>query len=260
MSVSGGLVKQEIQARYDELSQRTLSELEGAPKPEQVWRMVEGARPALSYFRRRKIETALALGDFSPGSAILEVGCGTGDYTFLLARMGFKMTGVDLSPKSIEAAREKATLLGLESVSLVMSDAEDLREISDAAVDGVVSFSTLRYVPDLKRALRAIWRVLRPGGVAVVDFPNRYCPWFTLLKNHFGVENHIHDHQYSAHEIVRLAGDAGFEEVAVRRILFTPYVLPRSLLPLFKWVDRVGERLPGLNHTAGIIVARGMKA
>lgn len=253
------VIKQEIQALYDELGENVLRGLEGTRDPAQLWHMVEGARPALAYFRRRKIETALALGSFPPGSTILEVGCGTGDYTLLLARMGFRMVGVDLSPTSIRVAKEKASILGLSDVAFIVSDAEALTGISDNAVGGVVSFSTLRYVPGLEQALRAVWRVLKPEGRAVLDFPNRFCPWFTLLKNRFGVETHIHDHQYSTREIVTLMLRVGFQEVAARRILFTPYILPARLLPLFKCIDWIGERAPLLNQTAAIIMAKGIK-
>ena len=253
------LVKKEIQARYDDLGERAERGLQGLRDPARLWHVVEGARPALAYFRRRKIETALALGRLQRGNTVLEVGCGTGDYTFLLARMGYRMIGVDLSSKSIQAARAKAALLSLSDVSFMVSDAEALSEIHESSVDGVVSFSTLRYVPDLKRALLAIRRVLKTNGVAVIDFPNRFCPWFTLLKTHFGVERHIHDHHYSTREIATSMRDAGFVEVASKRILFTTYVLPTALLPLFKAIDWIGERTPGVNQTAGIIMVAGRK-
>jgi ubiquinone/menaquinone biosynthesis C-methylase UbiE len=253
------VVKREIKARYDSLGAEARKAL-GEIGDTRLWRVVEGDRPALAYFRARKIETALRLGGFPPGSTILEVGCGTGDYAFLLARMGFRMKGADLSEGSIVAAREKAAILGLPEVALVASDAETLAEVGDESVDGVVSFSTLRYVPDLKQALLAVHRVLRNGGTTILDFPNRYCPWFRLLKTHFGVERHIHDHHYSTREVVSLMREAGFADVTARRILFTTYVLPTGLLPLFRAIDWVGERVPGINQTAGIIVARGRKA
>jgi len=257
--IAPNVIKKEIQARYDQMGEGTARELKGMVGAHQLWPLVEGNRPALAYFRRRKIEAALALGTFSPGSTILEVGCGTGDYAFLLARMGFKMQGVDLSRGSIDAAGQKASILCLRDVSFAVADAESLAEVGDESVDGVVSFSALRYVPDLKRALLAIRRVLKPGGSAVLDFPNRFCPWFKVLKTRFGVERHIHDQHYSTREIVTLLHDAGFVDLAARRILFTTYVLPGPLLPLFRAIDWLGERTPGIRETAGIIMARGRK-
>ena len=253
-------VKRDIKKRYDDLGETVKRDLDVLRDPAHVWGLVEGDRPALAYFRRRKIETALQLGHFPPHAGLLEVGCGTGDYTFLLARAGHRMTGVDLSSKSIEAARAKASILGVSDASFAVSDAEALSEIPADSADGVVSFSALRYVPDVRQALLAIRRVLKPNGVAVLDFPNRFCPWFRLLKTHFGVERHIHDQHYSTREIVTLMQDAGLVDVTARRILFTTYVLPTPLLPLFRAIDWVGERAPGISQTAGIIMVRGRKA
>ena len=255
-----GVVKQDIQRIYDDLGATARREVEDLRDPARVWRLVEGDRPALAYFRRRKIETALELGTFPPRCTLVEVGCGTGDYGLLLARAGYRVTGVDLSSRSIEAARAKASILGVSDTSFVVSDAERLSEIPENFADGIVSFSALRYVPDLKQALLAIRRVLKPNGVAILDFPNRLCPWFRLLKTHFGVERHIHDQHFSTREIVTLMGEAGLVDVSARRILFTTYVLPATLLPLFKVIDWVGERTPGINQTAGIIMVRGRKA
>jgi SAM-dependent methyltransferase len=252
-------VKREIQAHYDDLGKGMLKILSGIRDPSAVWQLIEGDRPALAYFRRRKLQTALALGEFAPGSSLLEVGCGTGDYALLLARAGFRICGVDLSPASIDSAKEKASRLQVPNVSFNVADAETLANIPDGSIDGVVSFSALRYVPNVEQALLAIWRVLKPKGVAVVDFPNKFCPWFTLLKNHFGVETHIHDHQLSTRQLTGLLRQAGFEAIAARRILFTTYVVPSRLLPLFKAIDVVGERLPLVNLTAGIIMVRATR-
>jgi len=252
-------VKADIRAHYDKLADKFLSDVQKVRDASEGWRQVEGDRPSLAYFRRRKIQTALALGRFGPGATIAEIGCGTGDYTFLFARMGFRMIGVDLSPRSIDTARAKASIIGSKDVSFIVSDAEELPEIGDNTLDGVVSFSALRYVPNLPKALGAMRRVLKPNGVAVVDYPNKFCPWFRLLKNYFGVETHIHDHQLSTKQLLAALEAAGFQEMAAKRILFTTYVLPEALLPLFKTIDAIGERVPVMNQTAGIIVASGTK-
>ena len=251
-------IKRKMQDRYDGFAATVEREVDAMHTPEELWRMAEGPRPALAYFRRRKLETALALGRFRPGASLLDVGCATGDYTFLLARAGFRMTGADLSAKSVETAQKKAQRLGVE-VRFVMADAEELAGLPENTFDGAVSFSALRYVPDLDRALHAIHRVLKPGAAAALDFPNRFCPWFKLLKNRFGVETHFHDHHYSGAEIRRLFAGAGFADVSVRHILFTSYLTPAPLLPPFQLLDAIGERTPFVNRTAAILMARGVK-
>ena len=251
-------IKRKMQDRYDGFAARVEEEVDAACTAEALWRMAEGQRPALAYFRRRKLDMAIALGRFRTGMSLLDVGCATGDYTFLLARAGFRMTGADLSPKSVETAQKKAVRLGLD-VRFVAADAEALAGLPDNAFDGVVSFSALRYVPNLDRALTAIRRVLKPGAAAALDFPNRLCPWFRLLKNRFGVETHFHDHHYSAGEIRRLFEAAGFTDVAARHLLFTSYLTPAPILPAFRLFDVIGERIPLFNQTAAILMARGVK-
>jgi len=216
-------------------------------------------RSAGQYFMNRKVDTMLGLATFVPGSRLLEVGCASGVYTFELARRGFHVTGLDLSPKCIRTAAQKAEQVGLTNVSFAVGDAEELSQFDDSVFDGIFSFSTLRYVSDPLKAMRAIYRVLRPGGVAVVDFPNKWSPWFTFLKPLVTGETHIHDHQYTTAQVKRMLQDAGFQEISARRILYTHKSMPDWSLPVMKVIDYVGERLPGLNHCASIIMARGRK-
>lgn len=251
-------IKQAMRSRYDAIGERVGISIEKLTEDHAIWRSVEGSTPALAYYRRRKIQTALALGNFRPGSAILDVGCGTGDYTCLLARMGFRMTGLDLSPVSIETARMKAERLHL-GATFVVADAESLENMPEGSFEGVVSFSALRYVPRIERALASIARVLKSRGRAVLDFPNRYCPWFSVLKVPLRVERHPYDHLYSAGQVASLLRAAGLTEVTTRHVLYTPYQTPTFLLDLFRLADVVGERTPLLNRTAAIIFGAGMK-
>jgi ubiquinone/menaquinone biosynthesis C-methylase UbiE len=149
---------------------------------------------------------------------------------------------------------------GLNLAEFMQADAEDMRGIADDSFDGAFSFSTLRYVPDPVRAMREIRRVLKPGGRAVVDFPNKYCPWFEFLKFLAGGERHIHDHTYSAGEVRKMMQEAGFVNVESKTIIFFAKQFPGALTPLYKGVDWLFERTPGLNYFAGIIMCKGEKA
>lgn len=215
--------------------------------------------PAGQYFMSRKIDTMLEMAEFPRGSHLLEVGCANGVYTFELAKLGFQMTGLDLSPECVRVATQQAERLGLSHVHFTVGDAEALSQFEDDSFDGVISFSVLRYVSDPFRAIREIYRVVRPSGMAVVDFPNKWSPWFTLLKPLLTGRTHIHDHQYATGQVKEMLEVAGFQDISLRRILYTSKLVPGWLLPMMKVIDYVGERTPGFNQLASIIIARGCK-
>ncbi len=216
--------------------------------------------PVMRYYRSRKVETALGMGKFASGANLLEVGSNAGQYTTILVEKGFAMTGIDLSDKALVVARRNAELSNLKNVEYFTSDAEDMSLFKDNTFDGVVSFSTLRYVPDLKKALGEIYRVTKKGGTVALDFPNKHCPWFNILKNKFGVNNHIYDNFYSAGELRRLFAAVGFTVIETRNILYTHYKFSPRLLATFKAIDFVGERTPVLKELAAIIFCKGVKS
>jgi len=213
---------------------------------------------ARCYFWSRKIDTALQLGSFPTGAQLLEIGCNMGQLTFPLGHRGYRVAGVDLSVEAIAVAKKKAAATGTDNVSFEVADAEYLSQFPDNHFDGLLSFSTLRYVPDLPKALAAIRRVLKPGALAVVDFPNRFCPWF-YVKQWLGSERHPYDHWFTRAELHGIFKEAGFSDCSPKPILFTPTIAPDRLLGLFKAVDWVGERTPYLRDLAGIIMVAARK-
>jgi len=213
----------------------------------------------MRYYRNRKIEAALLLGKFAKGSTLLEVGSNTGQYTTMLAGKGFSMVGIDLSGKAIEIGKENARLSNIKNIDYHVCDAENLYMFKDSTFDGAVSFSTLRYVPDLRKALKEIYRVIKSGEAAVLDFPNKYCPWFKLLKTRFGVNNHIYDNFYSGSELKTLFVEAGFRNIETRKILFTHYRFDPKFLNVYKAIDLIGENVPLIRECAAIILCKGIK-
>jgi 2-polyprenyl-3-methyl-5-hydroxy-6-metoxy-1,4-benzoquinol methylase len=97
------------------------------------------------------------------GKEVLDVGCGEGYNTRILARQGAKMTGIDISRKMITHARreEKQEPLGIR---YDLTSFADLSMFSDNSFDAVVSFMALMDGADYKGALKEIYRVLRPDG------------------------------------------------------------------------------------------------
>jgi len=211
------------------------------------------------YFEDRKIANALEMARLPRGSKILEIGCNLGQMTFVLNQKGYSIVGTDISPGAIEKARTRTQRYRLSDITFEVQDAENIEGHPDGEFDAAFSFSTFRYLTDPEKALRECFRLVRTGGCAVIDFPNKFCPWFSLLKPAVFVKKHIHDHLFTASQVRDLMRRAGFVNVEIRRFLFAYKELPAALLPALKAVDYIFERLPLIRKTAAIIMAKGNK-
>src|SRR5919204_4113614 len=92
---------------------------------------------------------------------VLEVAIGTGR-NLPYYPQGIRLTGVDFSPAMLQLARHQADRLG-RKVDLRLGDAQAL-ELPDASFDTVVCTFSLCAIPDERRAIAEMRRVLRPGG------------------------------------------------------------------------------------------------
>jgi len=100
------------------------------------------------------------------GKRLLEVGCGMGTDLLQFARGGAQVTGVDLTPRSVETSRHHLKLYG-QNGEFALSDAENL-PFADESFDVAYSNGVLHHTPDTAKAVGEIHRVLRPGGLARV--------------------------------------------------------------------------------------------
>ena len=98
-----------------------------------------------------------------PGASVLDVGCGTGVVGLTAARLGARVTGVDLTPELIARAKENSALMGVEA-DWRQGDAEAL-PLPDASFDFVVSQFGHMFAPRPDVAVREMLRVLKRGGV-----------------------------------------------------------------------------------------------
>lgn len=100
------------------------------------------------------------------GARLLEVGCGMGTDLLQFARGGAFCTGVDLTPRSIAITRQHFALYG-ERGDFLIADGERL-PFTSGSLDVVYSNGVLHHTPDTAGAIRDVYRVLKPGGVAKV--------------------------------------------------------------------------------------------
>jgi ubiquinone/menaquinone biosynthesis C-methylase UbiE len=216
---------------------------------------------AAHYFVARKVAMALRFcGEVAlEKSEVLEIGCSFGQMTALLARTFPHLSATDISRRSVELAEKRLRSYGISHVRFSVDDAESLDSYADNSFDIILSFSTLRFCPSPENAMKTIRKKLRPGGIAIVDFPNKKSSWHSFMKPILGIQPHIGDRLYSESEAVELFEKAGFVAVRSTIFLFTSRRLPGWLLPIFRVVDFVLERTPFVSRFAGIIMVKGVR-
>ncbi len=125
-------------------------------------------------------ETRLALGLFLPKKhqRVLDVGCGTGNFSLKLARLGCKVTGIDLSKEMLARAKEKAGKEASE-IDFRRMDVYDL-QFPDNHFDGVFSMAAFEFVKEPQRAYNEMLRVLKPGGSMLIGTINLDSKWGDL--------------------------------------------------------------------------------
>ena len=161
--------------------------------------------------RRSSFETLVRAADVKPAQAVLDVGCGTGYFACMLARVvgaDGLVVGVDASAEMIGYATERATA---QNCHFQLGTAESLG-FPDARFDVVVSSLFMHHLPEDLRltALKEMWRVLRPGGTLLIA--EAYVPgafgWRLLA--------HLHGYDRMAQAVPaleRTIGEADFDQV-----------------------------------------------
>jgi len=104
------------------------------------------------------------------GLHVLDIACGEGYGSAILARCAKEVTGVDISHEAVEHAVERYG--DVPNLSFRQGSATAIPS-ADASVDAVVSFETLEHLTQHDEMLAEIHRVLKPGGFLILSSPNK---------------------------------------------------------------------------------------
>jgi SAM-dependent methyltransferase len=187
---------------------------------------------------RRRILTLLKYLDIKPSDKILDAGCGEGFYVMLLDQLyGCQIVGLDNDPEIL--ARAKKWLGEKANIQLLVGDVTRL-PFADETFDKIILSEVLEHIPDDRKALSEMYRVLKPGGVLGITVPNHNYPflWDPLnwLRGHLGLGHFspesgffggiwaMHLRLYYPFEIKKLVAAAGFRVEKIEGL--THYCLP----------------------------------
>jgi ubiquinone/menaquinone biosynthesis C-methylase UbiE len=153
----------------------------------------------LASAREPELELAFVVSHLEPGARVLDLACGTGRISVPLAEQGFDVAGIDISNRVLGVAREAAPDLDFRQ--------GDIRELpwEDGSFDAVINmwtaFGYFDSQAEDERALAEVARVLRPGGVFILDTVNQaalirgfqHQGWSELADGTLMLEKRVHD-------------------------------------------------------------------
>jgi len=149
-----------------------------------------------------------------PPGSVLDLGCGTGWTSRILARAGFEVLGIDISPDAVGIARSVAAEEGVTGAQFVEADYEGFH--TDRSFDYALFYDSLHHAEDERAAIASAWRALRLGGVLFAFEPGRGHHRDPRALSAVGAYG-VHEKEMPPSKIWRIGRKVGF-----RRALFLP--------------------------------------
>jgi 2-polyprenyl-3-methyl-5-hydroxy-6-metoxy-1,4-benzoquinol methylase len=129
--------------------------------------------------------------DLVDGKVVLDIACGSGYGTQLLAKKAKKVYGVDVDKDTVEYAKKN---FGATNVVYKLGDGVAI-PLDDNSVDVVVTLETIEHIENYDKFIDEVKRVLKPDGLAIVSTPNDL---------EFAEGNHYHVHEFEYKELKQL--------------------------------------------------------
>lgn len=191
---------------------------------------------------------------------VLDAGTGTGRFAIYLAQKGINVVAIDSSTEMVKVAQKKAEREGCQQrIQFIVSDIENL-PFKDKSFDGVCCIIVLIHFLCREYAITELLRVLKPGGIVVLDVPNK------LLSRAYGLflslvrKTTFQDYHYNLREIRKLFLDNSVELAQQRAFGKLPRLIVHLFLCVlsFKFLKGVIERFEKFNF-GGTNIIKGLK-
>jgi SAM-dependent methyltransferase len=176
-----------------------------------------------------------------PDANVLDLGCGGGHVSYFVAPVARAVTACDPAAELESAVSAEAARRGLANVTTEQAPAEKL-PFDDASFDVVVARHTTHHWPDVRRGIREAARVVKPGGVVVIDdcIAPEVAVLDTFLQTFEMLRDPSHVRDYTVREWSEIAAQAGLAVTGVTR--------RRLPLDFAQWIMR--QRVPDVRTNA----------
>jgi len=194
------------------------------------------------------------------------------------ARRGAEAVAMDISRPILDEARSRFRSSGVALKAVV----SDVRAIAfrDRTFDALYSMGTCEHVPEVQASISECFRVLKPGGLAIVGVPNRWDvflrPLMAFLLQRLGLYAYGYEKSFGMAELEAMLRTAGFTVEARTGILFMPgwlrmvdlflhvrccgaSFLMKPLIAPFAWLYRRSDLLKRQGYLIACVVRRGRR-
>ena len=194
-----------------------------------------------------------AIGD-AENKFVLDVGCGCGVKSLLLALKGAKVNGFDVSPNAIYNCLEnlKKIKKPVDAKFFVWDIQKGFPIERDENVDFILCTQVIEHIPNYEKALNEMIHVLKPGGKIFITTPNKLTHEPKRGEKVFGEKLHHHYHSFSKDDlkkVVERRRDIRIEELSTYNIK-PPFTIA-ILLKILGYVDSFQRLTQKIDEKAG---------
>jgi len=225
--------------------------------PDKIWSYDTRAGKFRAKWKSRMILECLQT-EHHPEVRVLEIGCGSGEYTKYFSEKIDRLVATDLSAELLLIAQRK---VNRRSVEFRLEDAHRL-SFPDGSFDAVIGNSILHHL-DIEPALEEIRRVLKEGGKIIFNEPNMLNPYIFIQKNSKFIKKITGDSPtetaFYKGRFKRLLEKHDFKQVKISPIDFLPPFTPDFLFPVMRLLSNTLQELPLVREFSGVLFIRASK-
>jgi ubiquinone/menaquinone biosynthesis C-methylase UbiE len=203
-----------------------------------------------------RLEKEAVFSLFQPKGLVLDIGCGTGNYTLELARHGRKVVGIDSSLKMIVFAKRKAEGENLP-VNFVVGSGEAI-PFKGNAFHGAIAVTALCFIANPETMIAETERILKTDGTILVGELNKFSYWAFLrrLKGWLKKSAYRKARFYSIKTLQGMLQNMGFKNLYWSSCLHFPPLNSSWFLKQWQFFEIIGKKLFPENGAFIVIAGR----
>ncbi|OGP30800.1 MAG: hypothetical protein A2073_05065 [Deltaproteobacteria bacterium GWC2_42_11] len=194
---------------------------------------------------------------FKPKGFVLDIGCGTGNYTYEIKKRGGKAIGMDTDFYMVLFAKDKAIVSGTKPLFIVGN--AEVMPFKEKVFDGVLEVASLCFIQHPEKTIKEMHRILKPEGIIAIGELNRLSYWAFLRRTKGWFKETVYKHArfFSIRTLTEMLHETGFKDLQRSSCLHFPPINSKWFLKIYKIFEKAGRTVFPKN--GAFIVAAGRK-